>query len=137
MNDTFPTSFPVQNTHRVVLFSPDRQRTDFKRLQDLGADATGALRSALRLVPDLSSDTARDLWAEIVALQDRLDRRDSFSNDALAEMAECLERLRSLDRDEVAEAFADHLRAALTRATRVADLIAADQQFSRIRWNFR
>lgn len=51
-NTYFPTTFPANNTHRVLLFSPDQKEPDYKRIPDLGADALAALRAALRLIAD-------------------------------------------------------------------------------------
>ncbi|MFC2970150.1 hypothetical protein [Acidimangrovimonas pyrenivorans] len=135
-NTYFPTTFPVNNTHRVLLFSPDQKVPDYKRIPDLGADALAALRAALRLIPEMSPGLARDLSDEIVALQARLDRRESFNAEALAEMNHCSDRLKHLERDEAADAFAGHLSDALTHATRAADLIAAHREFTQLRWHY-
>lgn len=132
----FPNTFPANNTHRVVLFSPDQKVPDYKRIPDLGANALAALRAALRLVPELSPDLARDLSDEIVALQARLDRRESFNEEALAEMNHCAERLKRLDPDDVADTLAGYLSEALTHATRAADLIAAHREFTQLRWHY-
>lgn len=136
MYSAFPTTFPTNNTHRVVLFTPDRKAPDYKRIPELGADALAALRAALRLVSQLSPEVARDLSDEIVALHAQLDQRRCFNDTALAAMGCCAERLKQLDRDDVAESFASHLSEALTHATRAADLIAAHREFTQLRWHY-
>ncbi len=136
MYSVFPTTFPTNNTHRVVLFTPDRKAPDYKRIPELGADALAALRAALRRVPELSPEVARNLSEEIVALQVQLDQRTCLNDTALAALGKCGKRLTHLDRDDAADSFAGHLSEALTHATRAADLIAAHREFTQLRWHY-
>ncbi|KEO60288.1 hypothetical protein [Thioclava indica] len=132
-----PNIIPSGNTHRIILSSPDQRTPDIDRIQDIAADATGALRAALQSVSELSEGVAEDIATELTALERRLELRDTIRDGARAEITLCIDRLEAFLPDETVEAFRDALTRALTLSQRVADLIAAEQDLRRIRWGGR
>ncbi|TNF16500.1 MAG: hypothetical protein EP320_01695 [Rhodobacteraceae bacterium] len=129
-----PNLIPSGNTHRIILSAPDQKTPDIDRLQDIAADATGALRLALQSASDLTQGIAEDIRAELTALERRLERRDTIGDGTRAEIALCIERLGAFLPDDTVEVFRDELSVALNHSERVADLIAADQEIRRLRW---
>ncbi len=126
-----PTSFPTQNTHRVVLFQPDAIRPDFERLEDICADAVAAARTAFEATDRLPHPLFKLIERPLATLAEAVSRRRVLSDDyrfALGDM------LRALAAAEIGDAEADlhyllctALRDALNLSNRVSDLLAAEK----------
>jgi hypothetical protein len=125
-----PTSFPRENTHRVVVYTPDRPTRDSDRLEDIAADALAAAREALLLIRDLPED----LKAPVEALQRRLAsevaEQAMLSDGFRSAAAALIEAFGAVFPDdgpgELAKAVAC-LRAAQQSSLRVIDLLAAER----------
>lgn len=126
-----PTTFPSQNTHRVVLHQQALPGTDFERLEDLTADATAAARRALEEVDKLPYELVQAHQRSIKMIGDFVGKRRVLSQD-FRNAAELV--LRALARADVADEAAQahdavmrNLRDALNLSHRVADLLAAER----------
>jgi hypothetical protein len=125
-----PTSFPKENNHRLVVFTPDRPTRDSDRLEDIAADALAAAREALLLIRDLPDD----LKAPVEGLRDRLASEveeqamlsDGFRNAAGALIEVLGEFLPDDGPGDLTRAVAC-LRAARQNSSRVTDLLAAER----------
>jgi hypothetical protein len=124
------TSFPKENTHRVVVFTPDRPTRDSDRLEDIAADALAAAREALLLIRDLPDDVK----APVEELRHRLASEveeqamlsDGFRNAAAVLIEAFGAALPDHCPGELPKAVAC-LRAAHQNASRVTDLLAAER----------
>jgi hypothetical protein len=126
-----PTTFPNQNNHRLVVYQPDLDRPDFERLEDIGADAIAAARSALETTGRLPHALFKPVERQLAALTEAVDRRRVLSEDyrcALADMLRALAKVEVGDDEaEIHDQVSRALRDALNLSHRVADLLAAEK----------
>lgn len=129
---SFPTTFPAQNSHRVVQFNGENPKTDFERLEDIAADGLRALRRALDLLPELPTPVFNGLHAETKALRAHIDRRRLLTDQCRLDLEVCLTRIdgMALEDDQAPEIarLAHLLGQALGASHRVADLLAAEKE---------
>jgi hypothetical protein len=124
-----PNTFPTQNSHRSVVYQPDRY-TDFDRMHDLCADAAHAARTALGGMDRLPHEAMRPLQFHRKVLSDALDRgrvlTDSFREASIALLAGIAAFEQGAD-DRTRSAVLSCLNEALERSHRVGDLLAAEK----------
>lgn len=126
-----PTTFPAQNTRRLVHFHPDVQRSDFARIEDIGADAISAARTALAQLGTLPTTLFNRLAPHLVTFGEAVERRRVLNEEFRRTLADMLRTLEGADVDS--EDAHPHdlvcraLRDALDLSHRVADLLAAEK----------
>jgi hypothetical protein len=133
-----PTQYPGQNTHRIVLFHPDGGKCDFDRIEDIGADAINAGRTACALIQVLHHEVVRPIYSRVIAIQTHLDKRRVLNADYLNLAAIILRHLEGFadsnpdlvisgeESNRIANAAAQ-LREAIALSNRVLDLLAAEK----------
>jgi hypothetical protein len=125
-----PTSFPRENTHRVVVFTPDRPTRDSDRLEDIAADALAAAREALLLIRDLPGDLITPVEGLRLQLASEVEEQAMLSEEFRTVAGALIEALGAVLPDdcpgELAKAVAC-LRAARQSSSRVSDLLAAER----------
>ncbi|TKZ15470.1 hypothetical protein FAP39_17050 [Shimia litoralis] len=133
----FPTSFPAQNTHRLVVFHPDSQPVDIERLEDLAADGVKALREGFEELNDLRGDLVSRTHKATRHLREHLANRDILSDQFKVDMEQCLERLERQLREDANTEGLSPIRSkfleSLAASNRVADLVAAERIIGRLR----
>ena len=137
-----PTSYPTQNTHRVVLFRQDVPATDFDQLEVLTADALAKARDAIALMRELPWDIAQRCQCDLKCLEKQVERRRVLTDDFRNPLGSMLHSLARADVPEPSDSDAAGnqtpaalhdqvmraLRDALNLSTRVSDLVAAEQE---------
>jgi len=137
-----PTSYPTQNTHRVVLFRQDLPATDFDQLETLTADALSKARNAIALMRELPWDIAKRCQFDLKGLEKQVERRRVLTDDFRNPLGSMLHSLARADVPEpsssdavghqTAAAIHDRvmrsLRDALNLSNRVSDLVAAERE---------
>lgn len=126
----FPTSFPTQNSHRIVHFNPDQKPADFYRLEDIGADALAYARDALSLLPGLFTE-AHNALAEVTdRLAAHVVKRRVLTEEARLDFAKtveiCTQLLAEYGDDAVVAAVGELMVLALDASNRVSDLLATE-----------
>ena len=133
-----PTSYPTQNTHRVVVFHPDGGKCDFDRIEDIGADALKTGRLACALIHELQHAVMRPVYSRFTDFKTHLDKRRVLNEDYLNVTGAILKHLEGIDHsDETlvrtqAESnliinIVAQLQAAVALSNRVLDLLAAER----------
>jgi hypothetical protein len=126
-----PTTFATQNSHRLVVYQPDRRGTDFDRVEDIAADAIAATRAAVAALDDLPYEIFKPFQTHEKILRDAVERRRILTDDIRLVMEEMLRHLARLDPDDATAALLERLvgrlRDALEGSHRVADLLAAER----------
>jgi len=131
-----PTSYPTGNSHRVVLYQEPAPRPELERLEEMVADGLAALRRALQLREDLPAAhaTALRAWEPVARCLDQRRLIDAGSRTAIVDLF--VEAARIAQREGPHPAL-DELRHQLAEAealaTRIADLLAAEDQVARAR----
>lgn len=132
----FPTTFPSQNNHRLVIFNPDRKPADFERIEDIGANALTHARRALSLLPGLFTEAHNALGKVTDKIGAHVAKRRLLNEDARLDLETavdtCTKLLADYGDDSVVAAIGEQLQEALDASHRVADLLAAEEA---IGWN--
>jgi len=131
-----PTTFPTENTHRLVLFLDQKLHGDYERMEDNLADAARHMRRAEEAIAQLPYDAFKPIQSWVRDLGKHVEKRRFLTEDFRHAAQSALRELAKLDPDE-APALIDsdtrHLRDALEASHRVTDLLAAEQEISRHR----
>lgn len=127
----FPTSFPSQNNHRLVVFNPDQKPADFDRIEDIGADALAHARRALTLLPGLFTEAQNALGKVTDKIAAHVAKRSLLNDEARLDLETavetCAKLLADYGDDSVVAAVGEQLQEALDASHRVADLLAAEE----------
>lgn len=133
----YPMTYPTQNSHRVVLLTPERKLSETTRLTDMTADALDHAREALSLTPGLEPDTQTALRAELRAVERHVTGRRILSDVARADLSAFIEAARYLldtqDPEEILGTMLHAMGEAYDRSLRVTDLIAAEAEIAALR----
>jgi hypothetical protein len=137
MTIPIPTAFKSNNTHRVLLHVHNLPSTDFGRIEDMTADATGAARDAVAHLAHLPDDMTHAVQEAIETIAYSVGNRNVLTGH-FREAAQAV--LSALARAEVRDAVAEphdsamrSLRDALNLSRRVADLVGAEAQLAWLR----
>jgi hypothetical protein len=123
-----PTSFSKENSHRVVLFTPDRPIRDSDRLKDIAADALAAARDALLLIRDLPDEQKTSVEGLRGRLAAEVEEQAMLSDGFRTAAAALIEAFEEVDDDSgVLLGAVACLRAARQNSLRVSDLLAAER----------
>lgn len=131
-----PTTFPTNNTHRMVLFLDQKICGDFERIEDILANAARYTRAASEAIAQLPYKALKSVqnWAR--DLEKHSERGGFLTDDYRHAARSALHELARLD-PELASVPIDsavrNLRDALEASHRVTDLLAAEQEIARSR----
>lgn len=123
----------ISNKHHLTI---ETRATDFERVEDIGADAIRATRTALEWCSRLSGDEAHDFRREIADLRQIVERRSALTRDGRHSLRAFRTILLAQGQDGP-DATPSPLVAALSQAfagsERVADLVAAERHVGHCR----
>ena len=132
-----PNTFPTQNNYRIALFQPDIARTDFDRIEDIGANAISSARCAVGQLEHLPHASIKPIDGFVRTIRTSVNQRRILTEDFRHAVLLVLKHLVREDRgDEIAgdlELSMRHLRDALNYSHRVQDLLAAERDIGRHR----
>lgn len=132
-----PNTFPSQNNHRIALFQPDIARSDFDRIEDIGANAIASARCALSQLEQLPHATLKPIDSLIRTIRTGVDQRrvltEDFRHDALLVLKHLVREDCSEDISSDLDQSIRCLRDALNYSHRVQDLLAAERDIGRHR----
>lgn len=132
-----PTSFPSQNTHRLVHLNP---QPDYARLEEMTADAIAHLRAVADAVSSLPPVERKVLPKGLGDLVIHALSGDVLSPDmqiAGLEVSDAIEaQLASGRGSEALQQMSSDLREGMTLGRRVFDLLLAEHQIAKMRLGF-
>lgn len=132
-----PNNFPTQNNHRIALFQPDLARTDFDRIEDIGADAIASARSAVDQLAHLPHATLKPIDGFFRTIRTSVDKRriltEDFRHAALLVLNHLAQAKFSEDSNEDLDTLTRNLRDALNQSHRVRDLLASEKEIGLLR----
>ncbi|MGC0222772.1 hypothetical protein [Pseudooceanicola nitratireducens] len=131
-----PTTFPTNNTHRMVLFLDQQLHGDYERIEDILASAARYSRAASEAIAQLPYEALKPIQGWARDLDKHSERRRFLTDDYRHAAQSALRELARLE-PELAPGLIDsamrNLRDALEASHRVADLLAAEQEIARSR----
>ncbi|MBY6164621.1 hypothetical protein KUW14_02070 [Pseudooceanicola nitratireducens] len=131
-----PTTFPTENTHRLVVFLDQKLHGDYERMEDILADAARHLRRAEEAIAQLPYDAFKPIQGWVRDLGKHAEKCRFLTDDFRHAAQSALRELAKLDPDDAPALIGSamrHLRDALEASHRVTDLLAAEQEISRHR----
>ena len=131
-----PTTFPTNNTHRMVLFLDQQLHGDYERIEDILADAARYTRAAGEAIAQLPYEALKPLQSWARDLDKYSERRRFLTDDYRHAARSALRELARLDPElapELIDGAMRNLRDALEASHRVTDLLAAEQEIARSR----
>lgn len=129
LTNILPTSFPVQNTYRHVVFNAEVEPDEFPRLEMMIADAIKNARVALKIGKGINLSQGRSFLLAIDNLANHVSRGRVLAHDFREDASEILIHLDQAEPGNSDDMIDMHtkLTLALTLSQRVADLLAAER----------
>ncbi|MBC2836517.1 hypothetical protein [Paragemmobacter straminiformis] len=133
----FSATVPTQNTHRILMHSPDQKLPDADRITDLLADAHRALRDAVATAEDLDADDYAQLGDHLALIEALLDRGDLVDDSTSASLMRICAAANvvtdSREADTALLSFVADIQTACILVIRVRDLLDAEAAIQRYR----
>ncbi len=129
LTDILPTSFPVQNTHRHVVFRAEAEPDEFARVEMMTADAIKHARTALKIGKKISDTEGRAFRYAVDNLGNYVVKGRVLGNGFREDVSELLIHMDQAAGapDQLMSDMSAALGLAMALSQRVADLLAAER----------
>ncbi len=129
LTNILPTSFPVQNTHRHVVFRADAEPDEFARMEMMTADAIKHARTALKIGKEISDTEGRAFRYAVDNLGTYVAKGRVLGTGFREDVSELLVHLDQAESasNQLTSDMSAALGLAMALSQRVADLLAAER----------